>query len=185
MFDITLTCWIFFFSHRRSPAPEIISQRAYTQFILCYWVVCFLLGNLRKIGTKWQLRYGVRIPSRWESWILLPTQDKKGSQQIKVKWKNQPKFLIMSTLKCSFSKSLGKDSLVAFFSCLSYTLKFSIAEDICHYQNPNIYSLPLTQQCKFYYNKQNKRRVVKLINAKKLITVIILVGKIKNNGNYT
>ena len=145
MFDITLTCWIFSFSHRRSPAPEIISQRGIHSIHSLWLSGLFLLDNLWKISTKWQPQHSVGIPSRWETWILLPTQEKKGSQQIKVKWKNQPKFLCDVNLEMQFQQKSGQTEFGCLFSCLSYFSKFSMTADIYCYQNPNKCLLLLTQ----------------------------------------
>lgn len=103
----------------RSPTPEIVSQRSIHSIHSLLLSGLFLLDNLWKISTKWQLWYGVRIPSRWKTWILLPTQDKKGSQHIKVKWKNQPKCLCHVNPEMQFQQKSGQTE----FGCLFFLLK--------------------------------------------------------------
>lgn len=129
MFDITLTCWIFSFSHRRASAPEI-SQRSIYSIHSLLLNGLLVLGNLWEISTKWQLWYGVEYQAHekleyyYQLKIRRAVSKKRSNERINLS------FYVMSTLKFSFSKSLEKDSVLVFFPCLNYTLTFSLSEDL-------------------------------------------------------
>lgn len=138
MFDTTLTCWIFFFSHRRSPTPAIASQKGTHSIHSLLLSSLFLLDNWWKISMEWQPGYGVGIASRWEIWTALPVPDKKSMPQQRSGDRINPGFYALSSLKCSISKTQKwVISLIFFFLLLNYILKFSTVEETCHYQNPN------------------------------------------------